>query len=251
MNQKQLIKAHVDENGNVIIPPEIASKYGLVPNIDVYLDEGNNEIRLLRPITHLAKVYIEPTNLCNLDCRTCMRNVWGEPSGTMSDETFERIFAGIQKISPLPTVFFGGFGEPLIHPKIIEWVKRFKSIGARVELITNALLLTEEYSLQFIRAGLDMLWVSLDGSSPESYADVRLGPSLPQVIENLTTLRQIRYKATDIDNSKPHLGIAIVAMKSNINDIPEILHLGISLGASNFSITRIPRHQISQIAEFG
>ncbi|MHC1783682.1 MAG: radical SAM protein [Anaerolineaceae bacterium] len=242
MNQKQLIKAHVDENGNVVIPKEIAKRFGLVPDIDIFLDEGNNEIRLLRPITHLAKVYIEPTNLCNLDCRTCMRNVWGEPSGTMNDEIFERIFTGIQKISPLPTVFFGGFGEPLIHPKIIEWVKRFKSIGARVELITNALLLTEEYSLQFIRAGLDMLWVSLDGSSPEGYADVRLGSSLPKVIENLTTLRQIRYKATDIDNSKPHLGIAIVAMKSNINDLPEILHLGIRLGASNFSISNVLAH---------
>ncbi len=242
MNQKQLIKAHVDKDGNVIIPQEIASRFGLVPNIDIFLDEGNNEIRILRPLTHLAKVYIEPTNLCNLDCRTCMRNVWGEPSGSMSDETFERIFASIQKISPIPTIFFGGFGEPLIHPRIIEWIKRFKSIGAKVELITNALLLTEDYSLQFIRAGLDMLWVSIDGSSPESYVDIRQGSSLPKVIENLTTLRQIRYKATDIDNSKPHLGIAVVAMKSNINDLPEILHMGIELGATNFSISNVLAH---------
>jgi len=151
MNQKQLIKAHVDKDGNVIIPQEIASRFGLVPNIDIFLDEGNNEIRILRPVTHLAKVYIEPTNLCNLDCRTCMRNVWGEPSGSMSDETFERIFASIQKISPIPTIFFGGFGEPLIHPRIIEWIKRFKSIGAKVELITNALLSRSGYVMGFNR----------------------------------------------------------------------------------------------------
>jgi len=242
MNQKHLIKARVDEDGRMIFPPEIAARFGIKPGIEIHLDEGSNEIRLLRPTTQLAKIYIEPTNLCNLDCRTCMRNVWGESAGTMSDETFERIFEGLQGMSPLPTVFFGGYGEPLIHPKLVTWVQRIKALGARVELITNGILLTEERSLQFIRAGLDVLWVSLDGSSPESYADVRLGSSLPQVIENLKTLSTIRYKATDIDNSKPNLGIAFVAMKSNIVDLPEVLRLGISLGAKQFSISNVLAH---------
>src|SRR5689334_16460377 len=92
MNQKQLIKASIDEYGRIVLPPEIASRFGIQPGIEVYLDEGNNEVRLLRPATQLAKIYIEVTNLCNLDCVTCMRNVWGEPPGKMSDKTFESIF---------------------------------------------------------------------------------------------------------------------------------------------------------------
>lgn len=242
MNQKQLVKARIDEQGRMVLPPEIASRFGIQPEIEVYLEEGSNEIRLLRPTTHLAKIYIEVTNLCNLDCITCMRNVWEESPGKMTDQTFERIFETVKGMSPLPTVFFGGYGEPLIHHRLVEWVKRIKSLGARVELITNGLLLTEERSLQFIRAGLDMLWVSLDGASPESYADVRLGSSLPQVIENLKTLRRIRYKATDIDNSRPNLGIAFVAMKDNIAELPELLRLGISLGAKQFSISNVLAH---------
>ncbi len=242
MNQKHLIKADIDEHGRMVFPAEIASRFGIKPGIEVYLDEGNNEIRLLRPTTQLAKIYIEVTNLCNLDCITCMRNVWGEPAGKMSDETFESIFETIKGMSPLPTVFFGGYGEPLIHHKLIEWVTRIKALGARVELITNGLLLTESRSLQFIRAGLDMLWVSLDGSSPESYADVRLGSSLPKVIANLKNLRRVRYKATDIDNSKPNLGIAFVAMKDNIADLPDVLRLGVSLGAKQFSISNVLAH---------
>ncbi len=242
MNQKKLIKTHVDEQGRLVFPPEIASRFGIEPGIEIQLDESSNEIRLLRPITHLAKVYIEVTNLCNLDCITCMRNVWGEPPGKMSDQIFERFFETLKEMSPLPTVFFGGYGEPLIHHKLIDWITRIKALGARVELITNGLLLTEERSLQFIRAGLDVLWVSLDGSSPESYADVRLGSSLPQVIENLKTLRRIRYKATDIDNTKPNLGIAFVAMKDNVGDLPEVLQLGISLGAKQFSISNVLAH---------
>ncbi len=242
MNQKQLIKASIDEHGRMVLPPDIVLRFGIKPGMDVYLDEGSNEIRLLRPTTQLAKIYIEVTNLCNLDCVTCMRNVWGEPPGKMSDEIFERIFETVKGLSPLPTVFFGGYGEPLIHHRLVEWVKRFKTLGTRVELITNGLLLTEERSLQFIRAGLDTLWVSLDGSTPESYADVRLGSSLPKVLENLKTLRTIRYKATDIDNTKPNLGIAFVAMKDNIADLPEVLRLGISLGAKQFSISNVLAH---------
>jgi MoaA/NifB/PqqE/SkfB family radical SAM enzyme len=242
MNQKQLIKASIDEQGRMVFPPEVASRFGIQPGIEVYLDEGSNEVRLLRPTNQLAKIYIEVTNLCNLDCITCMRNVWGEPPGKMNDKTFEDIFETVKGMSQLPTVFFGGYGEPLIHHRLVEWVKRFKELGARVELITNGLLLTEERSLQFIRAGLDMLWVSLDGSTPESYADVRLGSSLPQVIENLKTLRKIRYKATDIDNTKPNLGIAFVAMKDNIADLPDVLRLGISLGAKQFSISNVLAH---------
>jgi MoaA/NifB/PqqE/SkfB family radical SAM enzyme len=242
MNQKQLIKASIDEHGRLVFPPELALRFGIQPGTAVYLDEGSNEIRLLRPTTQLAKIYVEVTNLCNLDCITCMRNVWGEPPGKMSEETFERLFETVKGMSPRPTVFFGGYGEPLLHHRLVEWVKRLKGLEARVEVITNGLLLTEERSLQFIRAGLDMLWVSLDGSSPESYADVRLGSSLPKVIENLKTLRTVRYKATDIDNSKPQLGIAFVAMKDNIADLPEVLRLGISLGAKQFSISNVLAH---------
>jgi len=173
MNQKQLVKASIDQHGRMVFPPELASRFGIQPGIEVYLDEASNEIRLLRPATQLAKIYIEATNLCNLDCITCMRNVWEEPSGKMSDQTFERIFQNLKRMSPLPTVFFGGYGEPLIHHRLVEWIKRIKELGARVELITNGLLLTEKRSLQFIRAGLDMIWVSLDGSSQGSYADER------------------------------------------------------------------------------
>jgi MoaA/NifB/PqqE/SkfB family radical SAM enzyme len=89
---------------------------------------------------------------------------------------------------------------------------------------------------------LDTLWVSLDGSTTESYEEVRVGSSLTKVIENLKTLRRIRYKATDIDNTKPTLGIAFVAMKDNIAELPELLRLGISLGAKNFSISNVLAH---------
>ncbi len=70
---------------------EVASRYGLKPGAQVYIDDGTNGLCLRRTMTHLAKVYIEPTKECNLECRTRIRNVWDEPLGQMSRATFNRI----------------------------------------------------------------------------------------------------------------------------------------------------------------
>jgi MoaA/NifB/PqqE/SkfB family radical SAM enzyme len=209
--------------------------------MQILIDEKVNGLHLHQPITHLAKVYIEPTNACNLECRTCIRNVWDEPIGRMSTKTFDRIIEGLREFSPPPTVFFGGFGEPLAHPNIVDMVTKVKALGATVELITNGTLLTKDISLQLIDAALDALWVSLDGARPESYADVRLGGALPDVISNLATFRDscplndssFRYP------TKPRIGIVFVAMRRNISDLPSVVQIGNHLGAKQFLITNL------------
>src|SRR5512137_1698975 len=111
MDDKNLF-VQVDKDGRLVLPPEVAVRYGLAPGDRLPLAEGAAGLRLLRP-SRLSKLYIEPTNQCNLDCRTCMRNVWEEPLGMMPDEVFDRIVEGLKEFFPVPTVFFGGFGEPL------------------------------------------------------------------------------------------------------------------------------------------
>jgi MoaA/NifB/PqqE/SkfB family radical SAM enzyme len=228
--------AEVDGQGRLILPAETMERYGIEPGGRLRLDESKNIIRLHRPVTNLAKVYIETTNLCNLACRTCMRHSWDETLGQMSADTFEKVLDGIREFSNPPTVFFGGLGEPLFHPFTIEWVSKAKALGARVEMITNGTLLTEERSRALVDAGLDVLWVSIDGATPESYTDVRLGAELPNVLENLQRLRPMRkgfYQPT------PVIGVVFVAMKRNINDLPKVIALGKSFGARRFMVTNV------------
>ncbi len=241
MRLKSELRAYVDDEGRLILPPDVVSLYGLKPGAELYIDEWSNALHLRQPVTQLSKVYIEPTNACNLGCRTCMRNVWDEPLGQMSNETFSRIITGLKVFSPPPANFFGGFGEPLAHPAIPEMVAQAKTLGGSVELITNGTLLTKERSHQLIEAGLDGLWVSLDGARSESYADVRLGAALPEVISNLSTFRDacplsdylFRYP------TKPRIGIVFVAMKRNIVDLPSVVQIGNRLGAMRFLITNV------------
>ena len=236
MDLKKGWQAKVDEEGRLILSPDLVSRYGLRPGMQILIDEKVNGLHLHQPLTHLAKVYIEPTNACNLECRTCIRNIWDEPIGRMNSKTFDRIIEGLESFSPKPTVFFGGFGEPLFHPGIVDMVARVKALDATVELITNGTLLTQEMSNRLIESGLDMLWVSLDGATPESYADVRLGAALPEVLSNLKRFRDLRMEAQLL---KPEIGIVFVAMKRNIHDLPSLLQIGSRLDVARFLVTNV------------
>ena len=231
--------ASEDADGRLLLPAEVATRLGLLPGTSVLLDQEQNSYRVRRPIEQLAKVYIEPTSRCNLTCRTCIRNAWEEPQGDMTEATFAHLLAGLSAFDPLPTILFGGFGEPLAHPSIVEMVARMRWLGAgRIELITNGCLLSEETSYRLVEAGLDMLWVSLDGIRPESYNDVRLGAMLPQVLENLRGFSEVRRRLCGT-SALPELGIAFVAMKRNIADLPSLLRIGRDLGACRFNISNV------------
>lgn len=232
----------VDEDGRLVLSSELASRYGIIPGEKVYFRDEPDGLYMSRP-GRLAKLYIEPTNLCNLNCRTCIRNQWDEPMGKMSDAVFANIIRGLRKLSSPPTIFFGGFGEPLFHPGIVRMVAEAKSLGAPVEMITNGTLLTPDLSQELIRAGLDRLWVSLDGATPESYTDVRLGAALPRVLENLAGFHKAVYAEASATCCffvpKTSLGIVFVAMKRNIADLPEVVNIGKRFGAQNFLVTNV------------
>jgi len=235
--------AYIDEEGRLVLPQELAFRYGLKPGVRIPVDEKSASLSLRPPVSRLAKVYVEPTNRCNLECRTCIRNSWDEPLGQMNDETFSRIIEGLGAFRPVPSVFLGGFGEPLSHPGIVDMVGKAKEAGARVELITNGTLLSERMSRELIDAGLDMLWVSLDGSTPESYADVRLGAALPQVLHNLKAFGELAgcssYFSFSYPGPRTQIGVVFVAMRRNVVDLPSVVLLGSRLGARRFMITNV------------
>lgn len=239
METKQHVELHVDDDGRLVVPAELAERLGIKPGTTVHAELDDDSLQMRQTIHRLSKVYIEPTTHCNLACRTCIRNVWDEPMGQMSDATFARIMEGIQEF-PLPQkVFFGGFGEPLFHPGIIDMVSQAKAHGAAVELITNGTLLDEERARQLIAAGLDVLWVSLDGVTPESYTDVRLGAALPRVIENVARFGRLRPTAA---LPAPEIGIVFVAMERNYHDLPDLLRLARKLGATRFMVSNVLPH---------
>ena len=240
----QTLYAHIDEHGNIVLPRALAQKLGIVPNDEIRVMPGDESLRLRPSITTLRRVYIEATNRCNLSCSTCMRNVWNVEYGSLSSKMFERILLDLDSFPQKPELFFGGYGEPLFNPACLDMLEHAKQLGYRVSLISNGILLTEQVRRRLVDMRLDMLWVSLDGASPECYADVRLGDALPVVIGNLTCLRTQKYQAFGMSNwaGFPKLGIAFVAMRRNMHNLEDVIRLWTRLGAVEFSITNVLAH---------
>ena len=243
--------ARVNDHNEILLPLHLAKELGITPGDEIRIKPNGHGVYLHSSIHALKRVYIEVTNKCNLKCSTCMRNVWEVQYGHMSREVFEHILLGLDDYPEKPELFFGGYGEPLSHPKVLEMIEYAKERGYRVSLITNGILLTEQVARRLIDLNLDMLWVSLDGASAECYADVRLGDSLPIVLENLTRLHALRYQkfGPSIWSGHPKLGIAFVAMRRNIHDLSEVIRLGTRLGAVEFSISNVLAHNTELLEE--
>ncbi len=243
--------ARVNENRDVVLPPHLAKELGISPGDEIRVETYGHGFRLHPSINTLKRVYVEATNKCNLTCSTCMRNVWDVEYGHMSVGTFKRILSGLEAVPDKPEIFLGGYGEPLSHPGILPMIEHAKEQGHRVSLITNGVLLTESVIRSLIELKLDMLWVSLDGASPECYTDVRLGDSLPIVLENISQLRTQKYQRFGGSNwsGHPKLGIAFVAMRRNIKDLNEVIRLGTRLGAVEFSISNVLAHNPELLRE--
>ncbi len=236
----------VNPDGSVSFPAEIARRYGLEPGTRVGLEELEHQLLLHLPVSHLARITIESTSECPFFCATCMRRTWSEPTGRMEPAVFERIVDGMRGLPQMPSAFFGGFGEPLSHPRALEMVGAIKACGARAELITNGLSLDEQVIESLVGMKLDALWVSLDGATEECYDSVRESAALPRIVEALKKLREVKYR---LDTPLPALGIAFVAMRRNRQELSQVIDLGLRLGATQFSISNVQPHTAELASE--
>lgn len=92
---------------------------------------------------------IELTNNCNLQCPNCPNATLSFHKGYMSDEVFEQ---AIKYLPPYKndTISVHCMGEPLLHPKLITYLKRLAEIEVNIAMSTNGILLTEELSKEIL-----------------------------------------------------------------------------------------------------
>lgn len=194
---------------------------------------------LHRAVNDIKKVYLEVTTRCNLSCENCVRNAWDEPLRDMSPETFDRIMENLRALPELREVYFGGYGEPLLHPNIEEMVEQIKSLGVRVTLTTNGTMLTKEKVEALMNSHLDRLFVSIDSPRADLFSEIRGGADLDLVVENLKRVKTMRDER---GSRLPTVGLEFVMTRKNLDDIHKLPDLAREVGASIVLLTHLLPH---------
>lgn len=106
--------------------------------------------------TDPRSIDIEITNRCNALCTFCPRDKM-PPLGQMKLDTYKRILERIVEYGRQCIIHFAGFGEPVMHPQLPDFVSRASALGIRTGINTNAALLTESMTHQLLNAGLSKI----------------------------------------------------------------------------------------------
>lgn len=123
-------------------------------------------------------VQLTINNVCQLDCYHCPQQVYARSQyndGSQMSLTVFRKIVDEMKEHPHSALRIFARGETLLHPDIVEMVRIAKQEAQLlvVSLITNGILLRGEIAESFIRYGLDVVEVSLDALTEETYRKVR------------------------------------------------------------------------------
>lgn len=207
----------VDPSGRLVVPAETLEAAGLEPGDAVAIEASPDGVRIVPDA--LRKVYVEVTSLCNLECPMCVRHAWENPAGHMPVARFERLLEGLPaSAGDRVTLTLGGFGEPLVHPDWRHLLEVASRRCARVEVITNGLLLDAAAAAGMVEAGVAQVSVSVDGGDAAAYARMR-GVAADGALAAVNSLLDARRHAR-----RPLLvGVAAVAARGSVASLPALL----------------------------
>ena len=138
------------------------------------LSKARVDLRRAIPLAKPFAILFEPASICNFRCRFCF---FSEPDidahlakGKMRFDDFTKIVDDLaawpgERIKVIRII---GFGEPLANretPRMIAYLKE-RNVAERIEMTTNASLLTEDMAEGLIEAGLDYIRCSIYAARP-------------------------------------------------------------------------------------
>jgi len=245
----------VETDGRLVLPSNHVARQ-LHAGEAVVVEQINDgfAVHVARP--DARHVYLEVATRCNLDCAMCVRHVWRDAPGDMSWETFQAVMQGLPAFTPkagaaangagLQRITFGGFGEPLAHPRILDMVRQAGALGLGVTLTTNGLLLDRAMARELIAARVDSIVVSLDTMHVEAYRQVSGTGAPDRVLANLSVLSEIKHEQHLM---VPRVGLAFVVTRSNVQELANLPHLASTVGASFVLVSNLLPHTPEMVSE--
>lgn len=179
-------------------------------------------------------IYIEPTTRCNELCQQCPRTLLSREEDR--DLTFEQFCFIVDQFPVLECVVLHGLGEPLLNKDLPRMIRYLKERGTYVLFNSNGILLNAARGQALIDAGLDEYRLSMDGSTRETYAQVRGVDAFNKVWRNVHAFILQQKKQ---DASKPAVSLWFTAMRENLHELSGLADLASEHGIQEIYMQRL------------
>lgn len=177
-------------------------------------------------INYPNTIWVHVTNACNLACPFCY-------SDANKDSIYNIDYLKVLDfLRELPEerrkkVIISG-GEPFLYKKLRELVTGLKELGFAVQIITNGTFGRENYPE--IIPMIDLLQVSIDGSTESVNAATRGKDSLRKTLSNIRYAKDLGVK---------DLYISFTANRNNIIDLPHMPEFLLENKINHIHITKL------------
>lgn len=162
---------------------------------------------------------IETVNVCNARCPMCTIEDWQRGGRPMTDELFQKIAAEVVQHAPeIKRVSLYRDGEPLIDKKLAPRVAMLKEGGVKtVAISTNVSLLNEARATDLLKAGLDVVIMSIDSLKKDVYECIRVRLVFEEVLANALRFIELRDKL----RPQTQIWMRMIRQDSNEQEWPE------------------------------
>ena len=144
----------------------------------------------------------------------------------MKEELFKKIIKQIEELE-VPSIKLNWRGEPLLNPKILEFIDLAKKAGViEVSINTNATTLDEKKAEKLINSGLDQIIFSFDGGSKKTYEKMRPGRFKDNKFDIIyENIKNFCLKKRELNKVFPITKIQMVMTKTTRNEVGSFFNL--------------------------
>lgn len=176
---------------------------------------------------------LDPSNFCQLQCPFCPT---GANKGTRnkSQMNFDHYKRFIDHVGPyVIRMEFMNWGESLFNKRLPDMIAEAKRHGIRTELHENFNNVPDEMIKRLVDSGLDILSVSVDGLTQETYEKYRIGGKLDRVLANLQSLVEARDRQ---GSQTPKIAWQFLVFRHNQHEVDRVEAFARERGADEVRI---------------
>jgi radical SAM protein with 4Fe4S-binding SPASM domain len=164
---------------------------------------------------------IENTNSCNAQCIMCPHTKMQRKQSIMSFENFKKICQNILPYEKIKLITITGFGEPFVDSGMIEKIKWLNEEypKIKVDIYTNASLLTKEISNKILDLNLHKINFSINGTK-NSYKKI-MGLDYGKTKKNIIYFLK---REKEKKQTFPLTNISLMVLKENKEEIEEVVN---------------------------